>query len=27
LNPWTGNQRWQKAKYDENNEDPNKEWF
>ena len=25
LDPWTGNVRWQKAKYDENNEDPNKE--
>ena len=25
LNPWTGNQRWQRAKFDENNEDPNKE--
>jgi hypothetical protein len=25
LDPWTGNVRWQKAKYDEDNEDPNKE--
>lgn len=24
LDPWSGNKRWQKAKYDENNEDPNK---
>ena len=25
LNPWSGNKRWQKARYDENNEDPTKE--
>ena len=25
LDPWTGNVRWQKAKYDEDNEDLNKE--
>lgn len=25
LDPWTGNVRWQRAKYDENNEDPSKE--
>ena len=24
LDPWTGNVRWQKAKYDQDNEDPNK---
>ncbi len=25
LDPWTGNKRWHKAKYDENNEDPTQE--
>ena len=25
LDPWTGNKRWQKAKYDKDNEDPTKE--
>ena len=25
LDPWTGNKRWYKAKYDENNEDPTQE--
>ena len=25
LDPWTGNVRWQKAKYDQDNEDSNKE--
>jgi hypothetical protein len=25
LDPWSGNKRWQKARYDENNEDPTKE--
>ena len=24
LDPWTGNMRWSKARYDENNEDPDK---